>query len=80
MTMKSTIGSIKGTPIYMATEIWKKGEYSESSDVYAFGFFVYELVTNEKPFDHCNYFQIILKVQKGDRTEFKKTIDMFLKN
>ena len=48
-TINSTL-TVKGTPAYIAPEIWKKQKYSKSSDVYSFGVLVYELITNEIPF------------------------------
>lgn len=77
--MQSTIG-IKGTHIYMSPEIWQKQEYTKSCDVYAFGFIVYEIVTNDKPYENKNYFEIALSVANGDRPEIKKTIPKSYKN
>ena len=42
---------IKGTPAYIAPEIYLNKGNSKSSDVYSFSLFVYELLTNEKPFN-----------------------------
>ena len=39
---------IKGTPAYLAPEVYSNNEYSKASDVYSFGFLVFELFTNEK--------------------------------
>ena len=79
MTMKSTDG-IKGTPIYMSPEIWRNGEYSKASDVYAFAIIVYELITKEKPFENFNFFQIPLKISKGYRPEFKNPVPDVYRN
>ena len=51
MNVQSQRG-LKGTPIYIAPEIYAEEEYSKSSDVYAFAFIVYEIIT---------YFLIVLK-------------------
>ena len=62
MTMVSTAG-IKGTPIYIAPEIWKNEEYAAPGDVYAFGIIVYEIITNEIPLKELrNYYEILQKV------------------
>lgn len=48
--MESTIGILKGTPMYMSPEIWKEYKYSKSSDVFAIGMILYQIYMNEKPF------------------------------
>ena len=47
---QSAAGTLKGTPIFMSPEIWSKGEYSKSSDVYAFSIALFQIMTLEKPF------------------------------
>lgn len=58
----------------MPPEIWQKQEYTKSCDAYEFGFIVYEIVTNDKPFENKNYFEIALNVANGGRPEFKKKL------
>ncbi|KAK8899348.1 hypothetical protein M9Y10_001662 [Tritrichomonas musculus] len=70
MSIQSSIGT-KGTPIYIAPEIWEKSEYSPASDVYAFGLIVYEIITNDEPFKDCKFFEIPMKTLMGVRPEFK---------
>ena len=43
---------IKGTPAYLAPEIYLYKEYSKSSDVYSFGFFIYQKLTDQIPFNN----------------------------
>ncbi|KAK8854393.1 hypothetical protein M9Y10_016955 [Tritrichomonas musculus] len=38
---------LKGTPYYIAPEIYKNYKYSKASDVFAFGMALYEIVTSE---------------------------------
>lgn len=64
----------KGTPIYISPESWESQEYSKASDVYAFSLIVYEIITNLKPFENRNIFQIMMNVSKGDRPELNSTI------
>lgn len=71
---QSSVAKIKGTPIYIAPEIWKKYEYSKAGDVYAFGMIVYEIITNEKPFSEVNIFQILSMVASGYRPKFVNPI------
>ena len=77
---QSTIGNIKGTPIYMSPENYYNSEYSEYSDAYAFGLIIYQLYTNEKIFDECNYFQVLVLIEKGYRPLFTKEIPSSYKN
>lgn len=46
--IKSADGCIKGTPSYMASEIWFRVEYSKASDVYTFGLILFEIYTQKK--------------------------------
>ena len=55
---------LKGTPIYMAPEIYANEEYSTASDVYAFAFIVYEIMTGQEPFKNHSIMQIMNKVTK----------------
>lgn len=72
--LQSVIGT-KGTPIYMSPEIWKKAEYSNACDVYAFALIVYEIITLEEPFKNLLYFQLRYKLQQGYRPEFNNPIN-----
>ena len=77
--LNSTLG-IKGTPIYISPEIWRKYEYGKASDVYAFAMIVYELLTNDEPFEKCHIFQIQCKILAGYRPNFNKAIPQSYKN
>lgn len=73
--LKTTAGSVKGTPIYIAPEIWSSQEYSTASDVYAFSLIFYEIITNEQPFKGYSILQILMDVvRNGKRPEFKNDI------
>lgn len=64
--------NLKGTPIYMAPEIWETQKYGKEGDVYSFSLVVYEIVTNEIPFKDFNTIAQIYAnvVMKGNRPEF----------
>lgn len=53
---------LKGTPLYMAPEMLAEEIYSEYTDVYAFSFIVYEIMSAEIPFLDFNFAQIMKKV------------------
>lgn len=63
-------GSIKGTPTFMAPEIWLNSKYSKSSDVYAFSIIVYEIMTCEKPYPETYVYSLMQKVINRNRPEF----------
>ena len=46
-----SISGMKATPIYSAPEVLQSNDYTKASDVYAFAFIVYEIMTNKIPFD-----------------------------
>lgn len=65
---QSTIG-IKGTPMYIAPEIWEDSDYSEKSDVYAFAYILYEIYANQKPFKNLTWTKLSYKVCNGERPD-----------
>ena len=70
LTMQST-ANVKGTPIYISPEIYQNVEYNIESDVYAFAFIMYEIITNEQPFAECKSVEEIkTKVINGIRPKF----------
>lgn len=75
-----SVSDLKGTPCYMSPEIFERYEYSKSSDVYAFGIILYELLTNEKVFNEKTSQQIIELLNSGYRPEFTSPIADSYKN
>ncbi|KAK8871873.1 hypothetical protein M9Y10_007618 [Tritrichomonas musculus] len=58
--------NVKGTPHYIAPEIWETQRYGKECDVYSFSLIVYEIVTSEIPFSELtNIYQIYSKVVIG---------------
>lgn len=51
-----------GTVAYFSPEILLNKNYSKMSDVYAFSLILYEVVTNERPFNDINDRDIIEKL------------------
>lgn len=77
--------NIKGTPSYIAPEIWDDQNYSAASDVYSFGILLYELVFMERSFPGLKPIQIWNKVANNKRPQlpffnsnvFKSLIERF---
>lgn len=61
--------TIKGTPVYLAPEIWSSYEYTNAGDVYAFAFIVYEIMTSEIPYKNCSKIDLAVKVTNNIRPE-----------
>ena len=62
--------SIKGTPSYIAPEVWNEQIYEPFSDVYSFGILLYELVFMKKAFVGLKPVQIGYKVTNNERPPF----------
>ena len=54
--------TIKGTPAWMAPELFDKKSCSKASDVYAYGIVLWEIVSRKPPFDGLSLIQIVTKV------------------
>lgn len=81
MTHQS-ISVLKANPIYSAPEILQENNYSKSSDVYAFAFIVYEIITSDIPSEKLNkntqiYNEIVVN---GNRPEIKEKVPQFYVN
>ncbi|XP_072026795.1 mitogen-activated protein kinase kinase kinase 12-like [Amphiura filiformis] len=63
-----TMSDVRGTHAYMAPEMWEEEHASPRSDIYAFGIFVWELITLEVPFKGVTYPTIMyIVVDKNER-------------
>lgn len=69
-----SVNDYKGTPAYFSPEIWDSKNYSKSSDVYAFGFIVYELITGDLPFINMSSIDIDMMVANARRLPFRNEI------
>ena len=81
ITFHSTSG-LKGNSAYLAPELFGSNLYTKSSDVYAFSFIVFEILTNEIPFeDLINSNQLFIEIfDKSRRPKIKKNIPLVYRN
>ncbi|KAK8843878.1 hypothetical protein M9Y10_024956 [Tritrichomonas musculus] len=68
------------TSVYIAPELCGNSNHSKAGDVYAFGMVIYEILTNEKPFQNLNFLEILTKVASGNRPEITRAINDSYKN
>ncbi|MFH0901918.1 MAG: serine/threonine-protein kinase [Pseudomonadota bacterium] len=47
----TAIGTVQGTPAYMAPEQWRGEECSEAMDIWAFGVILHELIAGRRPYE-----------------------------
>lgn len=67
MSITDSTQAVKGTPIYIAPEIWINKDYGPSCDVYSFGLITYEIITGEEPFKSIQIYELPSKVVNGER-------------
>jgi len=51
-----------GTPLWMAPEVLLRQPFDEKADVYSFGLLLWELFTEQKPFDSIKSFKQLIRV------------------
>ncbi|KAI9701294.1 MAG: G2-specific serine/threonine protein kinase [Candelina mexicana] len=54
-----------GTPYYMSPEICAAERYTLHSDIWSLGCIIYELCTNEPPFNARSHFELVSKIKVG---------------
>ncbi|KAA6362206.1 MAG: hypothetical protein EZS28_042267 [Streblomastix strix] len=58
--------TVAGTLNYQAAEVWLTGKMYFSSDLFAVGVCIYELITGQHPFAASSNNEIIEKIKIGD--------------
>lgn len=78
-SMVQSSAGFKGTVLYVAPETFLDGQYLHAGDVYAFSIITYEIYTNERPFNNCDYRKLLINLLKGNRPQFKAPIPECIK-
>ena len=68
-----------GSTLWMAPEVMRAEPYTLSADVYGYAIILYELTSNQLPFQGLNQAQVIRRVTKGERPPLPDKIDNTLK-
>ncbi|KAA6399287.1 MAG: putative Serine/threonine-protein kinase Nek3, partial [Streblomastix strix] len=74
-----SFAAVAGTLNYQAAEVWTMRKMNLSSDVFAVGVCIYELITGENPFSAQSQQEMIEKIQKGDINPFPQWVPIELK-
>lgn len=79
LKMEAQPENVSGTPRYMAPETFS-GSFSPSSDQWAVGVILYELLTGVHPFRHSDIMELISGVQTRDPVALPDTIPQRLRH
>jgi serine/threonine protein kinase len=75
-TVDLTLTHQVGTPLYMAPEMYKDGDYTSAVDVYSFGLILYECLVGRPVFPlETALYPLIMKVTGGERPPIPETLD-----
>ena len=71
----NSVSTTKGTPMYMAPEIWRDRIYTKAGDVYAYGMTLYELWTEIHPFNNVkSQYRIYQDILHGVRPKIPNSL------
>jgi WD40 repeat protein/serine/threonine protein kinase len=68
--------STRGTPPYMAPELWNGDSPDEGSDIFAFGVILFEMCTGSRPFTGKSIYDIALNITRGKPPTFPLNTDI----
>ncbi|KAH8313313.1 hypothetical protein KR067_003982, partial [Drosophila pandora] len=64
------LSNMRGTPAYMAPEVYRAKQYTEKCDVYSFGIMLWEIMARKLPFSHLpnpsNGFAVLGAAERGE--------------
>jgi len=66
----------RGTPLYMAPEIWKELGANPASDVYALGILIYEMLTRETPYGDTQFAHVYSSIPRHDSIKNDKLLKL----
>lgn len=77
-----TMTGATGTPLYMAPEVMSGERYNAKADVFSFGMLVYELVTDQAPWQgrRFNFHQLYSAVTASERPEIPSYVPDSMRN
>eukprot|EP01118_Nematostelium_gracile_P011053 TRINITY_DN3888_c0_g1_i4.p1 TRINITY_DN3888_c0_g1~~TRINITY_DN3888_c0_g1_i4.p1 ORF type:complete len:161 (-),score=31.23 TRINITY_DN3888_c0_g1_i4:72-554(-) len=62
-----------GTPNYMAPEVLREEQYNIKADIYSYSLIVWEMISNEEPFEGYSYSKMYARVgMNGERPDVPK--------
>ena len=68
-TSREISEQVCGTPFYLSPELIRSSPYGESSDIWALGVLLFELLTLKRPFDGANIAVLALNISRGKYDE-----------
>ncbi|KAH8265256.1 hypothetical protein KR038_002493, partial [Drosophila bunnanda] len=67
--------NMKGTPAYMAPEVFRDEKYTDKCDIYSFGIMLWEMMSRQVPFSHLensdNGYAVLGAAERGVRPPLK---------
>ncbi len=67
---------VAGTPAYMAPEQWDGNDADESTDIWALGTILYELVTGHRPYHEIEHSMVMLSLRVASNDPVPTVVDL----
>ncbi|KAA6373142.1 MAG: putative serine/threonine-protein kinase Nek4 [Streblomastix strix] len=72
--------TVAGTKFYMAPEVWLMKKMYFSSDIFAVGICIFELITGQHPFAATSEQEMINKIKNGDSSKLPEYVPIEMRN